>query len=237
MKILLAISLLASKAFASILPGNAAIVVRNEEGIGEVVELEVTNGLFPGKVFKGTAESIYAEMNALNPDGLAQQNAELKRRDNLALSNDDDNSEGLEKRQGTFNCSWGHEILNWMKCFDALAYLQNLGTSMCMVGGGHGTIVRVACSRGCSMYLSNKVGDYLNCLPDRSACMANKLTRSLSFFSLTISLEFTAATLPKILVKSTRIVLLLLASGSMAPGTSTPTTLALAKRAAKPFFD
>ncbi|KAF4466561.1 hypothetical protein FALBO_6577 [Fusarium albosuccineum] len=161
MKNLLAICLLASKAFASILPGNAAIVARNEEGIGEVAELEVTNDLFPGKVFKGTAESIYAEMNALNPDGLAQQNAELERRDNLALSNDDGDSKGLERRQGTFKCSWGHEILNWMKCFDALAHLQNLGTSMCMVGGGHGTIVRVACSRGCSMYLSNKLNHQL----------------------------------------------------------------------------
>jgi hypothetical protein len=52
-----------------------------------IVELKVTNDLFPGRVFTGTAESIYNELKALNPDAVGNvtsvETLSLEKRDSV----------------------------------------------------------------------------------------------------------------------------------------------------------
>ncbi|KAI9148389.1 hypothetical protein HJFPF1_12221 [Paramyrothecium foliicola] len=164
------VAVLATSALAAAVPENdEGWVLRRAEDVYleglRVVDLEVTDERFPGVTFKGTAESIYKQIEALQPDFFLKE---------PEVDIDADDDVALEKRQGTaaivtltneqIKCDWDGDNINaWSWCTEGMTYLRDAGRRGVMCHAGPGDCVRISCSHGCGMFFCNKT--YSNAVP------------------------------------------------------------------------
>ncbi|KAH7353893.1 hypothetical protein B0T11DRAFT_300960 [Plectosphaerella cucumerina] len=141
-----------------------------------IVDLEVTDERFEGMKLTGTAESIYHEMKGLKPELFENETAL-------------ETGTTLDKRQ-SLNCGWyngiNDRVNNWFSCIEGLTYLMNLGTSWCGVSAAP-AFARISCSRGCGIFLCNKLGHHLqvHCgdIPNDVNAIGNNCMDSVGRFS------------------------------------------------------
>lgn len=147
--ILVHLGLFISLTIAAVVPDRASEVQNDNI---PTVDLTVTDPeRFPGKTFKGTAESIYHEMKALKPEYFVNETEPIVTATAAAMA----------KRQGApIDCNWGGRIGRWFQCIEGSIYLEKLGTALCGVDA-YPARARVSCSHSCGMYLYNKLDHHM----------------------------------------------------------------------------